>query len=65
VGLVHWLGIYVSSVIYIALFMWWARKYKWTMIVPVSLGVNVAFFLMFEVWFKYRCPRARSKPPWG
>jgi len=57
VGLIHWLGIYVASAIYIALFMWWLGKYKWTMIVPVSLGVNVAFFLMFEIWFKVPLPK--------
>jgi hypothetical protein len=57
VGLIHWLGIYVASTIYIALFMWWLGKYSWVKIVPVSVGVNVAFFLMFEIWFKVPLPK--------
>ena len=51
------LGIYVASVIYIAFFMWWLGKYDWLKIVPVALGVNVALFLMFEIWFKVPLPK--------
>lgn len=57
VALIHWLGIYVASTIYIALFMWWLGKYTWIKYVPVSVGVNVAFFLMFEIWFKVPLPK--------
>ena len=57
VGLIHWLGIYVASTIYIALFMWWLGKYTWIKYVSVSVGVNVVFFLMFEVWFKVPLPK--------
>ena len=57
VGLINWLGIYVASTIYIALFMWWLGKYSWVKYVPVSLGVSVAFFLMFEIWFKVPLPK--------
>ena len=51
------LGIYVASAIFIALFMAYVGKYRWTMIAPVSLGVVVAFFLMFEIWFKVPLPK--------
>lgn len=57
VAFIDWLGIYVASTIYIALFMWWLGKYRWTKFVPVSLGVNVAFFVMFEIWFKVPLPK--------
>ena len=57
VALIHWLGIYVASTIYIALFMWWLGKYPWIKFVPVSIGVNIAFFLMFEIWFKVPLPK--------
>jgi putative tricarboxylic transport membrane protein len=57
VGLINWLGIYVASTIYIALFMWWLGKYSWVKYVPVSVGVSVSFFLMFEVWFKVPLPK--------
>jgi len=57
VALINWLGIYVASTIYIALFMWWLGKYSWIKYVPVSVGVSVSFFLMFEVWFKVPLPK--------
>ena len=57
VGLINWLGIYVASTLYIALFMWWLGKYSWIKYVSVSVGVSVAFFLMFEIWFKVPLPK--------
>ena len=57
VGFIAVLGIYVASIIYIAFFMWWLGKYPWLKIVPVALGVNAAFFLMFEVGFKVPLPK--------
>ncbi len=51
------LGIYVASAVFIAFFMWYLGKYGWAKIVPVSLGVVVFFFLMFEVWFKVPLPK--------
>lgn len=57
VAVIEWLGIYVASTIYIALFMWWLGKYSWIKYVSVSVGVSVAFFLMFEIWFKVPLPK--------
>lgn len=57
VALIEWLGIYVASTIYIALFMWWLGKYSWIKFVSVSVGVNLAFFVMFEIWFKVPLPK--------
>jgi putative tricarboxylic transport membrane protein len=59
------LGIYVASAIFIAFFMWHLGKYGWTKIVPVSLGVVVAFFLMFEVWFKVPLPKGPLEAAFG
>jgi hypothetical protein len=49
---VKYIGIYVASAIYIAVFMLWLGKYSWLKSVAVGLGTNASFFLMFEVWFK-------------
>lgn len=46
------LGIYVASTLFIGAFMIWLGKYGWLKTVLVSVGVSVAFFLMFELWFK-------------
>jgi hypothetical protein len=49
---VNYLGIYVASAVYIAIFMAWLGKYSWMRSVVVGLAVSVATFFMFEVWFK-------------
>jgi hypothetical protein len=57
VGVIAYLGFYVASTVYIAYFMWHLGKYSWIKIVPVALGVSVAFFLVFEVWFQVPLPK--------
>ncbi len=52
VGAVQFIGLYVASAIYIALFMIILGKYSWIKSVIVALSVVVLFFFMFEVWFK-------------
>lgn len=52
VGAVQFLGLYVASVVYIALFMVILGKYSWLKSVIVAVAVMVLFFFMFEVWFK-------------
>ena len=49
---VKYVGLYVASAIYIAIFMVWLGKYSWWKGIAVGLSINVIFFLMFEVWFK-------------
>ena len=49
---VTFLGLYVASAVYIALFMVILGKYSWVKSVLIALAVNTLFFFMFEVWFK-------------
>jgi hypothetical protein len=49
---VQYIGIYVASAVYIAVFMVWLGKYSWIKSAVIAIVVNVIFFLMFEVWFK-------------
>jgi putative tricarboxylic transport membrane protein len=51
------LGLYVASAIYIGTFMLWQGKYKWPSTLAVSLGVPIATFLMFEIWFLVPLPK--------
>ena len=48
----HLFGIYVSSALYILLFMVRLGGYKVVTGAIVGVGVSVFVFLMFEVWFK-------------
>ena len=49
---IWFLGLYVASAIYIALFMIVLGKYPPVKSVVLSVIVIAVFFLMFEVWFK-------------
>ena len=57
VALVGWTGIYVASALFIAFFMRWLGKYPWWKVAAVSIGNSIAFFLIFEVWFKVPLPK--------
>jgi putative tricarboxylic transport membrane protein len=57
VGIIGWLGIYVASTLFIALFMRWLGKYVWWKVAAVSVGNSVVFFLIFEIWFKIPLPK--------
>ena len=53
---VQLIGIYVSSAIYIAVFMVWLGKYPIWKALAVSIGVSAALYLMFEFWFQVPLP---------
>lgn len=49
---VNFLGLYVASAIYIALFMIVLGKYPWLKSTVAAVAINTLLFFMFEVWFK-------------
>ena len=53
---VQLIGIYVSSVFYIAFFMVWLGKYRIWKAIVVSVGVSVTLYLLFEFWFQIPLP---------
>lgn len=56
-GLVTWIGIYVSSALFIGFFMRWLGKYPWWRVVLVSVVTVVLFYLIFEKWFLVPLPK--------
>ena len=52
VAVMQWLGLYVASVIFIAVFMRWQGKFSWFKSALTSVIVVVVLFVMFEIWFK-------------
>ena len=52
VGFMQWLGLYVASLVFIALFMRWQGKFSVVKSVLTSTIVVAVLFLMFEIWFK-------------
>ena len=59
------LGIYVPSAIFIAAFMRFLGKYGWIRIALVSIGVMLAFFLAFEIWFQVPLPKGPLEAAFG
>ena len=54
---VTWTGIYVASFLFIGFFMRWLGKYAWWKVALVSVLTMVAFYLVFEMWFKVPLPK--------
>ena len=56
-GAITWIGIYVSSILFIAFFMRWLGKFAWWKVAAVSAGTAVVLFLIFERWFLVPLPK--------
>jgi putative tricarboxylic transport membrane protein len=54
---VGWIGIYVASAIYIALFMWYFGRYPLPKGFAIGVAVSLALFAMFEIWFLVPLPK--------
>jgi len=54
---IKFIGIYLASAIFIGAFMVWKGKYRMPATLSVSLGVPVAMFLLFEIWFLVPLPK--------
>lgn len=54
---IPYLGIYVASIILIALFMKWLGQYPWTTTAAIALGTPFAVYMFFEKWFLIPLPK--------
>ncbi len=57
VFLIPWIGIYVASLLLIALFMRWLGKYGWGYVAAVAAGTPLVIFVVFEKWFLVPLPK--------
>ena len=57
VALIPWIGIYVASALFIAVFMRWLGQYGWGLVAAISLGVPLVTFVVFEKWFLVPLPK--------
>jgi hypothetical protein len=57
VVLTQFVGLYVSGAVYLATYMRWVGRHSWFLIALVAIGVPVATFLVFEVWFLVPLPK--------
>jgi putative tricarboxylic transport membrane protein len=57
VVLAIYIGIYISTALFIGFFMTWHGRYPYYKTLPVALLVPVALFIIFEVWFLVPLPK--------
>ncbi len=55
--LIHPLGLYVASVLYLAFYMRWVGHHGWLAVVLCAVGVPVLTFVVFELWFLVPMPK--------
>ncbi|HSI41291.1 MAG TPA: tripartite tricarboxylate transporter TctB family protein [Xanthobacteraceae bacterium] len=65
VALVPILGIYLPSVILIAVFMKWLGSYGWPLTAAVAFGVPAFFYVTLERWFLIPLPKGPVEALFG
>jgi putative tricarboxylic transport membrane protein len=57
VALMHFVGLYVASALYMAFYMRWVGRHPWPMVAVIAIGIPIACFLIFELWFLVPMPK--------
>jgi putative tricarboxylic transport membrane protein len=52
-----YIGIYLASVLLIALFMKWLGRYPWKLTLAIAIGVPFVTYFLFEKWFLVPLPK--------
>lgn len=55
--LMHWIGLYLSSALYIGFYMRWVGRHTWTAVVLLACAIPAITFLVFEKWFYVPMPK--------
>jgi putative tricarboxylic transport membrane protein len=57
VVMTQWLGLYVSSALYMGFYMRWIGRHSWATVIACSLGTVLLTFFVFEKWFLVPMPK--------
>jgi putative tricarboxylic transport membrane protein len=57
VALMHFVGLYVASALYMGFYMRWVGRHSWVTVVAIALGLSIGSFLIFEKWFLVPMPK--------
>lgn len=57
IAVIGYLGIYLGGALYLAGYMWFVGRHRWSTIVLVSVLVPLVLFLIFERWFLLPMPK--------
>jgi putative tricarboxylic transport membrane protein len=55
--LIPFSGIYLASMLLIALFMKWLGRFSWLLTLAIAIGVPVLIYFTFERWFLVALPK--------
>jgi hypothetical protein len=57
VVLIQFIGLYVSSALYLGFYMRWVGRHAWSTVLVLGLAIPVFVFLIFEKWFLVPMPK--------
>lgn len=57
VSSISFVGLYLSSAVFIAWFMRWLGKYNWPIVAAVAIGMPLVVYFVFEKWFLVPLPK--------
>ena len=57
IALMHVIGLYVASALYMGFYMRWIGRHSWSTVCLVALGISIGSFLIFEKWFLVPMPK--------
>ena len=57
VALMHFIGLYVASALYMGFYMRWVGRHSWVAVVAIALAIPIGSFLVFEKWFLVPMPK--------
>ena len=52
-----YIGIYVSTALFIGFFMMWHGRYTFYRTLPVAIVIPIVLFIVFEIWFLVPLPK--------
>ncbi len=61
----HWIGLYVATTLYMAVYMRWIGRFPWLSVVVVSVVVSAVTFFVFEIWFLVPMPKGPLETYFG
>ena len=61
----HWIGLYVATTLYMAVYMRWIGRFPWLSVVVVSVVVSAVTFFVFEIWFLVPMPKGPLEAYFG
>ena len=55
--LMHYVGLYVASALYLGFYMRWVGRHQWVTVFTLGIGIPVITFIIFEKWFLVPMPK--------